>query len=752
MQKITLFFLTIVLCSFSGAFAQYNFTPIVGPTNVVNGTDVTINLNDAVNSTGVTAGTYLDFTVTADWTAGAGGPWSNEAELDFTSSAGSVTFTDPSSGGADSGAATTISFTGSMLAIYDTSGDTTLSIVLRQSYGGSDANWSNIAVTINPAPSCVNPNILTANNITATEADLGWTSGGSGEADWQIIVQAAGLGAPAGAGTSTAGANPYTVSSLTPATPYEFYVRADCGGSGFSSWAGPFSFTTLCSTFTPDYTNDFTSYPGSCWEEGDNTDIATGPNNTNGAWTSDGFLNVGFSGAAKINLYNTGDSDWLVSPTFDLSAGGYELKFDVGVTEFAGTAASAMDADDEVQVLISNDSGTTWINLETFDAGNTPSNTGDSKTYDLTGYVSTTTKFAFWATEGATGGVVDFDFFIDNFVVRTIPACSEPTALTVDNFVGPNSADISWTAAAGAVGYNWEIQPQGTAQGTAGAIDSGTTSLTTVTTTSLVNGASYTLYVQSDCGGPTSIYQSLDFTYILPPANDNLCNAIALTLDTAAVAGAYTNDSATEETSEPAGACYTGGAQGTVWFSFVAPASGEVQISTDIGGTMTDSEIAVYDATGVTCADLSTLGAVLACDQDSGTVVGSGYMNVLDMTAANGNALTPGTTYYVQVSGYSNDRGTFGIQVFDQVTLSIDNFDIEENFRYYPNPVQDRLTISAQNNIEELSIVNMLGQVVKTVQPNVNNYELNFTDLNAGVYFVKATINNTEGTFRIIKK
>jgi len=477
-----------------------------------------------------------------------------------------------------------------------------------------------------------------------------------------------------------------------------------------------------------------------------------------------------------------------------------------------------------------------------------------------------------------------------NLTFALTPACPDPT-LSIGNFVAPNFADISLGAATGATGYNWEIQPQGTAQGTASALDSGSTALIDFTATNLVDGTDYTLYVQSDCGGALGNWISTDFSFNLPPGNDdctnvialtvntdyscgtvtagttlfatasaqaddvtgtpntdvwysfvatgtdhrvsltnivnqgggtststdmgmgvydatggcaalvlfgdsdpntlnltglvpvttyyvrvygwsstiqnnnfdicvgtppaapendNLCNAIPLTIDVAGVTGSYTNDSATEETSEPAGACFNGGAQGTVWFSFVAPASGEVQVSTDIGGTLTDSEIAVYEATGVSCGDLTTLPAALGCDQDSGTVVN--FNSILDLTVVNTNAVTPGVTYYVQVSGYNDSRGSFGVQVFDQLTLSVDDLVLTKGFKYYPNPVKERLTVSAKNEIKQLSIVNMLGQTIRTVTPNSRNYQLDFSDLTSGIYFVKATVNNTEGIFRIVKK
>ena len=80
------------------ASAQYDFTPIVGPTNVASGSPVTISLNDVANSTGVpssSSGAYDSFSITVDWVAGGGNPWSSEADLTFTTAAGSVTVDYP---------------------------------------------------------------------------------------------------------------------------------------------------------------------------------------------------------------------------------------------------------------------------------------------------------------------------------------------------------------------------------------------------------------------------------------------------------------------------------------------------------------------------------------------------------------------------------------------------------------------------------------------------------------------------------
>ena len=262
---------------------------------------------------------------------------------------------------------------------------------------------------------CPNPTVLTATGITETSANVGWTSAASAwNIEWGTTSFVQGTGAMV-SGTIN---NPHSLNSLSPATAYDFYVQAECGGDS-SGWVGPFSFTTLCGAITPSFTQDFANYPGACWTEGNNTDVATGPNGTNGVWVADGFLNNTLTGAARVNIFGGGaaaDSDWLVTPTFDFSAGGYGIAYDTGVTTFSGTTAATIGSDDSVLFLISEDDGVSWTTLETFNTGNTPSNSGETKVYNLTTYTSATTKFAFLMTEGATSGG-DINFYVDNFKV-----------------------------------------------------------------------------------------------------------------------------------------------------------------------------------------------------------------------------------------------------------------------------------------------------------------------------------------------
>ncbi len=99
-------------------------------------------------------------------------------------------------------------------------------------------------------PPCPTPGGQTESNITTSAADLGWTSNNATQ--WDIELGVAGF-TPSGNPTQTGvTSNPYTYTGLTENTSYDWYVRSNCGGDGYSDWSGKNSFTTTCaSTNTP---------------------------------------------------------------------------------------------------------------------------------------------------------------------------------------------------------------------------------------------------------------------------------------------------------------------------------------------------------------------------------------------------------------------------------------------------------------------------------------------------------------------
>ena len=154
MKKITLILALFVSYI---AMAQFTFPAQAGPFSVTQGTPTSIDLNDSGNTAGVTAVNYESFTITADWANVADGPWSSEAEVSVHTASGTVTVDPPSSGGAHDPNSTTLTFEGTFASYYDPSTDGTFSIDMNQSFQNTTATWSNIVVTLNPAPTCTAP-------------------------------------------------------------------------------------------------------------------------------------------------------------------------------------------------------------------------------------------------------------------------------------------------------------------------------------------------------------------------------------------------------------------------------------------------------------------------------------------------------------------------------------------------------------------------------------------------------------------
>ena len=286
-------------------------------------------------------------------------------------------------------------------------------------------------------PSCIAPTALSATATSATEATVSWTAGDS-ETAWQYVVQASGTGEPTGAGTATT-TNPISLSGLMSNTAYEIYLRADCGGD-LSPWVST-DFTTPPAPIIPDYTNDFSLFPGDLWSEAEGT-LANGPSGTTSLWGTGNFAHGTDAPAAYINIYFTNRDEWLISPSFDLSGVNYYLNVDVAATEYYSSFSTGdpVDAiwgvDDFVTLMVSEDSGLTWTELYRWDANNNPGVAGAAMPeIDLSAYTGLA-KFAFYAESTASNE--DIDFFVDNFsVTSTSLGIQEVSTLQFKYFPNP---------------------------------------------------------------------------------------------------------------------------------------------------------------------------------------------------------------------------------------------------------------------------------------------------------------------------
>ena len=218
-----------------------------------------------------------------------------------------------------------------------------------------------------------------------------------------------------------------------------------------------------------------------------------------------------------------------------------------------------------------------------------------------------------------------------------------------------------------------------------------------------------------------------------PPSNDSCSSATVvdtLPFTSSADASAATNNDGSVTS------CAFGMNDG-VWYTFTPTASGTLDLSVDVTGW--DHEIAVYTGS---CGVFTCVASA-----DSGGTGGTESLSI---------SVTAGTQYWLNIGQFSSTDNSEGAYTFnatssDGVSLGLDDMEISQ-FTYYPNPVNNILTLDAQKNIESVVAYNMLGQEVLRLSPNTVNAEVDMSSLLSGAYFVKVSIQGATKTVRIIKQ
>ena len=91
------------------------------------------------------------------------------------------------------------------------------------------------------------------------------------------------------------------------------------------------------------------------------------------------------------------------------------------------------------------------------------------------------------------------------------------------------------------------------------------------------------------------------------------------------------------------------------------------------------------------------------------------------------------------------------IYLHKNTVLRNSSFEISK-IKMFPNPAKSNFTIDAQENIEKVTVYNLLGQEVISKNPNSNSVTFDIANLQSGVYVVQATTNGIISSSRIIKE
>lgn len=300
-------------------------------------------------------------------------------------------------------------------------------------------------------PTCGQPTALTTTATTTTSATLGWTQPAPGTpAQWQISY-GTGITTPGAGTTVVVSTNPYTLSGLTTATNYTYYVRAICGPGDTSTWSSSFTFATACNAFAAPFFEGFAS--GSmpvCWTNSNTTSVI----DANALWKFSGAPGYG----TTANGRPTGTYAWvdasvphnvvvmLTTPSIDLSTVTNPL---LEFEWYKNNTDPAPIPQVNNNLRVEGNPGTGWVTL--FDD---TSNAAAWRTVSMMlppAFANTTAQFRFVVDKNLSNDFYD-DVLLDS--VRVIQ-CSLPTVnLGTDTTLCGTGLSLTLNAGPG-TSYNW---------------------------------------------------------------------------------------------------------------------------------------------------------------------------------------------------------------------------------------------------------------------------------------------------------
>ena len=577
------------------------------------------------------------------------------------------------------------------------------------------------------ASNCVAPSNLTVSNITSNSCKMSWTAASpvpSSNYDIYIVTT---NNAPTANTTPTLFSNTNLTTSMSlnvaAGTTYYYWIRSNCGATT-GVWVSGGSFTTppalTCNgaiyglypsaTFTPACTGSnelivSDAYAG----EYSNVNVLSNKQYTFTSSVSTDFITITNATGTAVLASGLTPLTWLSSTTSGV------VRYHLNTNSNCGTQ---------------NTNRVKSITCTTVASCNAPT----QLFYD--GLTSTTNNIAWTAPNPApsNGYVYCYSTINDPFSANAISGQTSNTFAVLNN-LSPNTTYYFWVKSnCGATQSNWVSGGSFTTTSACNAptqfwttsVTSTTAQINWIPSTSAPNGGYLYLYNTSQTVGGidgNTFSTTADLTNLAP--NTTYYWWVASNCVTSQSAWAF------------------GG-------SFTTASASGCNVPTQL---FTDPESATVVNIAWTAPNPSPSNGYLYC-----------YSTINDPFSVNAitgqtsdtfavlNNLTPNTTYYFWVK--SNCGATQSNWVsggsFTTQSLTTESFLIK-NLKLHPNPVNNILNISLDNEISVISIYNLLGQEVFTKTINSNETSIDISNLSKGPYLVKVTVKNIEKILKIIK-
>ncbi len=359
---------------------------------------------------------------------------------------------------------------------------------------------------------------------------------------------------------------------------------------------------------------------------------------------------------------------------------------------------------------------------------------------------------------------------IDKFEIMDAPSCYTVSDLAASNITG-NSADISWTDAV-ASGWNLKVSTTEMTDMTATANIYDGTATSPYSLSSLDWMTTYYVYVQADCGGDgLSDWESIQFTTLADPSSvSDYHVTFEECIDFSGDFSPY------NWTTLDVDATATWG-----WEGFDFPGEGNalgfIAFNPTAAGASAPMEAYAGSKMGVAIAANGAVNNDWLISPELTLGTGSemrfwarSYTDEYGLERLKVGVSTTGNTpadftfihtgsyleiptayteYVLDLSAYDGQNVYIGIQCVsnDASITMIDNIDINTTtgvneltetlkVNIYPNPASDIVTVANAEN-STITIVNLVGEVVRTIENASANQTIDMSNLSNGTYFVK---------------
>jgi hypothetical protein len=367
----------------------------------------------------------------------------------------------------------------------------------------------------------------------------------------------------------------------------------------------------------------------------------------------------------------------------------------------------------------------------------------------------------------------------------TTPTCDTVTTVTMSSITS-SGATLTWTAVAGATGYEWAVNTTATppASGTA-------TTLTTATASGLTASTAYYAWVRTQCGATFSAWVRSSFTTgatsTCPPITGLAVSAITGTsatvtwtpITTGSLGYQYVIDNMVTDptgsgTNTTATATSpTGLMAGTTYYAHVRDSCGAGSFSAWNTIPFTTLSSTCNAVTGLAASAITTSSATLTWTMATGAVAAqyvvdliptdpttSGTVSTTSTAAISG--LTASTTYYAHVRDSCGATALSAWVTIPFTTLGTSSiYTLQQeatplSISAYPNPVNNQLTIavvagSISANAQIL-LTDITGKTIKNIAPTGSTTVVDVAELPTGLYLVRYTDGTNNKTVKINKQ